>query len=374
MKLAFCLFNYFPFGGLQRDFLRIANACVQAGHEVHVYTQSWAGEKSPGLSLHIHPGKGWTNHGKAKNFAKKVQKLIATEAFDRVIGFNKMPGLDFYYAADVCYQARVMDTRSTWARWTGRYRTWLKLERAVFGVGEKTKILLISPPQKLVYQTCYQTEDARFYLLPPGISKDRQPPADVEALREKVRRSNAIPHGHIVLLFIASSFKTKGLDRMVQALAALPPALKAKTHLWVIGQDDSKPYQQLALTLGIHSKMRFFGARHDIPRFLWSADLLVHPARHENTGTVLLEALVAGLPVLTVEACGYAPYIQESGAGQVVASPFDQTTWNHALVTMMNDIKNPVWRERALAFSSSADIYDMPHTAAQIITQPEPQA
>ena len=158
---------------------------------------------------------------------------------------------------------------------------------------------------------------------------------------------------------------------MVQALAALPPALKAKSHLWVIGQDDSKPYQQLALTLGVHSKIRFFGARHDVPRFLWSADVLVHPARHENTGTVLLEALVAGLPVLTVEACGYAPYIQESGAGVVVPEPFDQTAWNQALIKLLSDIENPLWRERALAFSASANVYDMPHTAVQYITEPE---
>lgn len=38
--------------------------------------------------------------------------------------------------------------------------------------------------------------------------------------------------------------------------------------------------------------------RSDIPRFLLGADLLIHPAYNENTGTVLLEALVAGLPVL----------------------------------------------------------------------------
>jgi hypothetical protein len=45
------------------------------------------------------------------------------------------------------------------------------------------------------------------------------------------------------------------------------------------------------------------------PRFLLGADLLIHPAYNENTGTVLLEALVAGLPVLTTAVCGYAHYI-----------------------------------------------------------------
>ena len=172
MKLAFCLFNYFPFGGLQRDFLRIANACVQAGHEVHVYTQSWAGEKSPGLSLHIHPGKGWTNHGKAKNFAKKVQKLIATEAFDRVIGFNKMPHLNVYYAADTCYQAKARTQRGAWYRLTPRYRQMIAAEKAVFSPQLKTRILLISAVQQAEFSRFYGTQSDRFYLLPPGIACD----------------------------------------------------------------------------------------------------------------------------------------------------------------------------------------------------------
>ena len=45
------------------------------------------------------------------------------------------------------------------------------------------------------------------------------------------------------------------------------------------------------------------------------ADLLIHPAYNENTGTVLLEALVAGLPVLVSAVCGYAHYIAEADAG-----------------------------------------------------------
>ncbi len=38
MKLAFALFKYFPYGGLQRDFIRIAGLCRDRGHEIHVYT------------------------------------------------------------------------------------------------------------------------------------------------------------------------------------------------------------------------------------------------------------------------------------------------------------------------------------------------
>ena len=50
MRLAFILYKYFPYGGLQRDFMRIALECQQRGHGIRVYTPIWEGEV-PELSL-----------------------------------------------------------------------------------------------------------------------------------------------------------------------------------------------------------------------------------------------------------------------------------------------------------------------------------
>ena len=63
-------------------------------------------------------------------------------------------------------------------------------------------------------------------------------------------------------------------------------------------------FKRLAKKLDLTHQVQFLGGRDDIPRFLFAADLLVHPAYNENTGTVLLEALVAGLPVVTTPTCG----------------------------------------------------------------------
>ncbi len=43
MTLAFILYKYFPFGGLQRDFMRIALECQRRGHDIRVYTLIWEG-------------------------------------------------------------------------------------------------------------------------------------------------------------------------------------------------------------------------------------------------------------------------------------------------------------------------------------------
>lgn len=374
MKFAFCLFNYFPFGGLQRDFMRIAKACVAAGHEVHVFTGSWEGECDPALRLHILPMKAWTNHGRALAFARAFKKVLKHESFDCVLGFNKMPHLDFYYAADVCYQARIRETRPWWVRLTPRYRAWVHLERAVFDARANTQILLISQAQQAAYAACYHTPDHRFHYLPPGIAKDRIPANDAALLREQVRSTNSIPKDHFVFLMVASSFKTKGLDRAIAGFAALPSALRARSHLWVVGQDDPQPYQKQAMELGVHSRLRFFGGRHDVPRFLIAADALVHPAYHENTGTVLLEALVAGLPVITVAACGYAHYISDSGGGMVLPEPFNQLAWNDAFIGLVRSLPTSDYRDHALRYAQTADLYSMPNRVLECLQAYKPKA
>lgn len=367
MKLAFCLFNYFPFGGLQRDFLRIAKACVARGHEVHVYTMKWEGDFEPDLHVHIVPVKGWQNHTRSRAFAAGVQAILAKDPHDLVVGFSKMPGLDVYYAADVCFEERVRERHGFLYRLLPRYRQLAAMERAVFAHAANTDILLISPRQEAAYRTHYYTERSRFFVLPPGISKDRMASTDAAAIREAWRATFDIPEDDFLLLMVGSGFKTKGLDRAITGLAALPTSLRNHSHLFVIGQDKPDAFIALAKRLDVTDQVKFLGGRVDVPEFLLAADLLVHPAYHENTGTVLLEAVVAGLPVLTVDVCGYAPYIIEAEAGMVLASPFQQTTFNTTLEYMLLSPKRQEWQKNGLAFAKIADIYSLPIRAAELI-------
>jgi UDP-glucose:(heptosyl)LPS alpha-1,3-glucosyltransferase len=98
-----------------------------------------------------------------------------------------------------------------------------------------------------------------------------------------------------------------------------------------------------------------------------ASDLLLHPAYNENTGTVLLEAVVSGLPVLTTDVCGYADYITKANAGIVLPSPFQQAQFNQSLNEMLLSPMRARWRENGLAFSQKADIYSMPERAVDVI-------
>ena len=368
MQLAFTLFKYFPFGGLQRDFLRIALACQARGHAIRVYTLSWQGEVPEGFEVVTVPVRALTNTRRYEKFSAWVQAHLARHPVERIISFNKMPGLDVYYSADPCFEDKAQTLRNPIYRWSGRYRHFAAYERAVFAPDSHTQILMIAAQQIPLFQKHYGTPDERFHLLPPGIALDRRAPPNAAVIRAGFRSEFGLGNDDLLLVQIGSGFKTKGLDRSLKALTTLPPNLKARTRLIAIGQDEPRPFLKMIRALDLQEKVCILKGRDDIPRFLLGADLLIHPAYNENTGTVLLEALVSGLPVLTTAACGYANYIVEADAGLVVPLPFAQSALDTALARMLtDDAARQNWGNNGLAFAAQADLYSMPERAADII-------
>jgi len=372
MPLAFVLYKYFPFGGLQRDFLRIALTCQQRGCSIRVYCLSWEGDIPDGFDVRRAPVAGWSSHRRNARFSAWLAAELKRAPVAKVVGFNKMPGLDVYYAADGCFAAR-QQSRHWLQKISARDRHFSAYEEAVFGTQSRTRILMISSVQWPLFVAHYGTPPERMTMLPPGIASDRRASAhtdpDAAQIRAGVRQEFGLADDDLLLLQVGSGFKTKGLDRSLHALAALPSQLKTRTQLIAIGEDNAKPYIALARRLNLTAQVRILKGRSDIARFLLGADVLIHPARNENTGTVLLEALVAGLPVLTVEACGYAHYIADAHAGVVLRGPeFKQSALDAALADLLQDAPaRAVYQQRALAFADTADLYSLPERAADVI-------
>ncbi len=369
MLLGFVLYHYFPFGGLERDFMRMAKDCHRRDHQIRVYALSWEGFKPDFIDLRLVPVKALQNHVLYRRFQSWVKTDLQKNPVDALMGFNKMPGLDFYYAADPCYRAK-MQNRAFFHRLNPRFYAFCTYENAVFAKTASTHSLLLCELQKNDFKRFYQTPENRLHLLPPGITADRIRPEESLALakRQTLRETFQIEDSDILLLMVGSGFKTKGLDRSLKALASLPTPIQKKTFLFVIGQDKQTPFLKLIAKLKLKDQVRFLGGREDVPDFLLAADLLLHPAYYETAGTILLESIVAGLPLIASAACGYAPYIEKANAGLVIAQPFSQQTFNQALLKAINDPQQrQAWQKSALTYTKTADIFNLIDHAVDLI-------
>jgi len=66
------------------------------------------------------------------------------------------------------------------------------------------------------------------------------------------------------------------------------------------------------------------------------ANALIHPARYENTGLILIEALSQNLPIITTDNCGYSSYVQDDKKSIVLNSPFSQQELNFSLEKILS--------------------------------------
>ncbi|MDY0189377.1 MAG: glycosyltransferase family 4 protein [Desulfuromonas sp.] len=368
MKLAFALFKYFPYGGLQRDCIKIARECLQRGHTVDLYCLEWNGPQIPGINVNLIKVNCWRNYRRYEIFAQSVKQQIDALKYDGVVGFNRMPGLDLYFGADSCFALKCAQ-RPFWYRLLPRSKSFLCAEKEVYGQNSLTQIMLLSDQEIPDIQKLYGTQGLRFHILPPGVDRDRLAPVDYMQQRLEFRRRLDISEDQKLLLMVGSGFRTKGVDRAIDALASLPKHHQQKCILVILGRDNSAPFKRQARQLGLEKQVRFMGGRDDAAQFFFAADILVHPAYREAAGMVLLEAVAAQLPVLVTDSCGYSYHIERSQAGRVHHSPFNPQRFCCELIEMLEEDSSEQRQQAAREYLARTDIFGLATKATDLIEQ-----
>ena len=339
MKFLLAIYRYNPFGGLQRDTLRLIQELTGRGHEAVVFTTAWDGpEPSAGTTLELVPAsKLRSNHANMARFAEAFRRRLERRDFDVSVAMSRIPGADYYFAADVCMKVYWSNLHSAFAlRFNPRYAAYLRLERAVAAPPSRTRIACIAPAQMRDYAAAYGTEPDRMFLLPPGMDPScrRPPEPEAEAIRAEIRRSNGAAPDNTVILIVSNSIYNKGTDRAIAAVAALPETERINIRLWFVGKLPEKEIMGRLNDAGLAKQSVLFGQTDGVRDFMLGADLFLHPARNESAGSALIEALAAGLPVLTTDICGFAPYVRKA-TGTVLESPFKQDELVKTLAAML---------------------------------------
>ncbi len=370
MRLAVLLYHYAPFGGLQRDVRRLVAELMQRGHHCRIYCTTWQGEAIEGAEIRRVSATAIGSHRRSQRFHTWVSADLERDPVEGVIGFNAMPGLDICFAAASCYLDTSVSERGPLYRRSARFRHFANWERAVFASDSPTQILLLSASQRDGYAQHYHTPPERMHLLPPGVVLERRAPPDALERRKDVRSTLGVAPQEFTLLFVGSRFFTKGLDRAITTLAHVRAAQPSvKSRLLVVGQDKPRLFQRMAKRLDVTDGVQFLGGRDDVGDLMLGADLLVHPARSEAAGTVLLEALASGLPMVATEICGYAHHVKAARAGILLPAPFSQEQLDRAVLRYIDGVFRAECRGSALLYARLTDVYSMHRAAADLTEQ-----
>lgn len=139
-----------------------------------------------------------------------------------------------------------------------------------------------------------------------------------------------LPDDACLLLFVGDlRTPRKNLDTVLKALLELPSSV----HLAVAGYIPGSPYPDEAKALGIGDRVHFLGLVKNMPTLMHSVDAFVFPSRYEAMSLSLLEALAAGLPVITAKTAGGAEIIG-TDCGIVLDDPDDATALAGAVMKL----------------------------------------
>ena len=164
------------------------------------------------------------------------------------------------------------------------------------------------------------------------------PALDTKIFRPKenkaeLRKRFGFPDKVIVALVTSGNFQKRGLDLFIQAIESLSADIRDKASFRVVGKDEKGQYSG--------KEIIFDPGLPDIENYFNAIDVFVLPARIEEFGRVVLEAMGCGVPVITTDKVG-AGELLEHEAREFVIPSHDPAALANALGKL---ISNPALRK-----------------------------
>ena len=203
-------------------------------------------------------------------------------------------------------------------------------------------------------QRIYAVPDEKLVTIYNGIDLEAFCPQNAEN-RSQIRVSLGVPEDALTYVFVGSGFKRKGLETAIRALPDM-------AHLIVVGKDkEAARFQKIATETGANNaqsaRIHFVGPQKDVRPYYAAADAFVFPTIYEPFGSVVLEAMACGLPVITTDRCGAGEILTEGIDGFVLP------TGNiDVFAACMRQNTASDWAKRRAAARATAEQYPISRT------------
>jgi rhamnosyl/mannosyltransferase len=206
--------------------------------------------------------------------------------------------------------------------------TYGQLQRALY---RRAECVIVSSPN-LAADSPLVREARRVAVIPFGIWVERyRGKPDAVAAVEQLRANRRGPF----VLFVGRFVYYKGVEVLIDAMA------KCAGTLVLVGEGPLEPaLRQRAAALGIEDRVVFAGRvpDSDLPAWYHAADLFVLPsiAKTEAFGVVQVEAMAAGLPVISTSLPTGVPWVNQHGVTGLVVPPRDVAALANAITLILD--------------------------------------
>lgn len=169
-----------------------------------------------------------------------------------------------------------------------------------------------------------------------GIGFDVKKYSDVVIDRDKKREALGIKEDDIFILSVGELQTRKNHEPVLRAIGEInDPRMK----YMICGRGELEQHlRDVAKEIGMEGRFFLPGHVYDIPEILKAADIFAHPSQREGLGIAALEAMAAGLPLVTSNVQGIKDYVINGETG-FVTTPDDIEGYKKAILELTNDIE-----------------------------------
>lgn len=191
----------------------------------------------------------------------------------------------------------------------------------------------------------------QYRVIPSGIDVRRFASADRNRIREENGWGDALIVG-----WAGRLAPVKDCAAFLRAAARVLP-LHRNVRFLVAGDGEERAVlEDYARASGLEGRIGFLGDRRDMPEFMAALDMYVLSSRNEGFGRVLVEAMAAGVPVVSTDVGGAAEVLGGGEYGMLV-SPGDPDMMADAMLRLINDGElRGQFRERGRVRAAEYDI------------------
>lgn len=170
-------------------------------------------------------------------------------------------------------------------------------------------------------------------------------------------RNRYAPNGEAMVMHVSNFRKVKRVEDVVRVFSGIRAKLPSK--LLLIG-DGPERYnvEQMCRQLGICGDIHFLGKTKKVEQILANGDLFVLPSETESFGLAALEAMAAGLPVISSNSGGL-PEVNLHGFSGYLSDVGDVNDMTkNALLILSSDSSLSQFKSQALL---QAEKFDLPN-------------
>jgi UDP-glucose:(heptosyl)LPS alpha-1,3-glucosyltransferase len=347
--------GYSSGGGAESYLKRLAVGIVAAGHRVSLFSASeWPAEE-----WRFGPIERVKAAGPIA-FADEIEK-VARYKCDLLFSLERIWGCDLYRAGDGVHRAWLMRRdrfggpfQKLGRLFNRKHSAALALEKSLFANRGARRVIANSAMVKNEIVEFYGYPADEIHIVYNGV------PLELfrgDEQRDRSRAELGLEQDEIAVLFAGSGWERKGLWFAIEAVERLG----GKLNLLVAGRGESGKFPA--------SQARFLGVIRDMPSLYRAADIFLLPTVYDPFSNACLEALAAGLPVITTKANGFSEIVESGRHGTLIDDPRNVHAISEALTCWADPARRAQARIDNLALAAQFDISQNVEKTLQILSR-----